>query len=39
MVAKNWNKASFKVQFSNFVTKPEELGAINMCYSPVAKLG
>jgi len=30
MVAKNWNKTSFKVQFSCFVTKPEEFGAINM---------
>jgi len=31
MVAKNWNKASFNVQFSCFLTKPEEFGAINMC--------
>jgi len=31
MVAKNWNKTSFKVLFSCFVTKPEEFGAINMC--------
>jgi len=31
MVAKNWNKAFFNVQFSYFVTKPEEFGAINTC--------